>query len=530
MMAVIAKIIRPHRRALLGLLCFGLVAAGDGIVSPFFLGQVTDGLATRAFSRVLQHLLFWGSALLLVNLANLGMSYFSGRFRQQVNLQLRRHLIQRAFAAAATETNSSVLLAEALGDVKQIEQSVVQPLINMLYSTLQGSLTLIFVLRMSGLTGVVFIALGFVPAVIPHFTAHWLKAGTRNWQQTNECYTSSLSDTLAARPLFKHYQLVTQGIARLDVSLRQNEAAAFVMNFRQQIASGLVSALYAITTTVALAGGVWAIRQGQLSVGLLLTTYTAADRVVTPLINLTRAYSQLQAGLPLLNRVLLPANRQRHPLTYMPKAAGLLKLEQAVIGVTKPLFQPLNLTIDPGMKVLIQGPSGIGKLTLLQVILHDRLPLAGRMLYASTLGPEPLKQMAVVHQQPFIFADTLSFNLTLGRPFSEVEQLALLQKVGLTAYANHEALSTRVGIDGVQLSGGEQKRLELARALVVQRPILLIDEALSGLDQVTAATINQLILAYPGTVIDIEHQLPPATTDCYDAIIKLHLVPAIDPD
>ena len=529
-MTTVTKIIRPHRRTILGLVFFGVMAAGDGIVSPFFLGQITDGLSAHTFARVLQRLIFWGLALLLVNLANLGMSYFSGRFRQQVNLQLRRHLIQRAYAAAATETNSSSLLAAALGDVKQIEQSVVQPLINMLYSTLQGSMTLIFVLHMSGLTGFVFVALGFVPAVIPHFTARWLKAGTRKWQETNECYTSSLSDTLAARPLFKHYQLVTQGIARLDVSLRQNEAAAFVMNFRQQIASGLVGAVYAITTTVALAGGVWAIRQAQLSVGLLLTTYTAADRVVTPLINLTRAYGQLQAGLPLLNHVLRPVNRQHHRLTYVPKVAGLLKLERAVIGVTKPLFQPLNLTVFPGMKVLIQGPSGIGKSTLLQVILHDRMPLSGRMLYAAALSPEPLKQMAVVHQQPFIFADTLSFNLTLGRTISEAEQLALLQKVGLTAYANHEALGTRLGIDGVQLSGGEQKRLELARALVDPRPILLIDEALSGLDQMTAATINRLILAYPGTVIDIEHQLPASATDRYDAIIKLHLVPAFDPD
>lgn len=518
---LIGELVKPNRKPFILQTIFSVFAALDGIAGPYFLGRFTDQLTAKAFSASFMTLGLWGGALLAINAASGGQSYFAGRFRQGVNVQLRNRVVARAYAPGQQTVKASSYTAEALADVKQIEQDFVKSLTGILYCLLQGGLTLAFLLQVNWQLGLVFVALGFLPTIVPKLTGRWLKNGTQLWQQANDRYTSGLTDTLNARPLFRHYQLVVQGLGRLSGMLKHNEAANFTMNMRQQWASLFVSALYTITTTGSLAVGVVAVMHGQLTIGLLLTLNGAADRVVSPMIASVTYYNHLTSSEPLLQKILRPVDVTVPKLHYSVNQHPLIQIQGVAVGFDSPIMRPINLEITPGTRLLIQGPSGVGKSTLVQVLLHDRQPLSGQVVYNARLAPEPLATMAVVHQQPFIFADTLAYNLTLGRTVSEEKMFRLLRQVGLAQYATAAGLSMKLGSDGHQLSGGEEKRLELARALAEPKTLLVVDEALSGLDATAAAEVNQLILNYPGAVIDIEHHATPTMKARYSQVLDL---------
>lgn len=173
----------------------------------------------------------------------------------------------------------------------------------------------------------------------------------------------------------------------------------------------------------------------------------------------------------------------------------------------KPLLKDLNLSLQAGERCLIMGPSGSGKSTLIETLMGEKRALAGQVNYAKRLLEKPSSIFALVAQHPFIFDESLRFNLDLGRGFSDEELMAVLKAVELPQFATPEGLEVNIGENKAHLSGGEIKRLELARALLAKRPILVVDEALSGLDKQRAATLHDLIVSYPGTLIEIEHYM-----------------------
>lgn len=131
---------------------------------------------------------------------------------------------------------------------------------------------------------------------------------------------------------------------------------------------------------------------------------------------------------------------------------------------------------------------------------------------------------SVISQQPFAFDDTIQFNLTLGRTFSDQQIQQALKNAGLPQFSTAEGLKYQVGENGQNLSGGELQRLEIARAQLYDRPIILADEATSSLDQTTAEQIHQLFIASQQTLIEVAHQVPEDQLKDYDQVIRLDQV------
>lgn len=309
------------------------------------------------------------------------------------------------------------------------------------------------------------------------------------------------------------------------MSVSREQDAYFTMNIRQRASAFFVSSLYVVSTILALAYGTYVVVQGNLTVGMLLTVMTAADRVVTPLISLANFYNEMIATEPLLRKILSDRteNKKVKAPQYLEGDGPLILLQDVSIGFDQenPLLEDLNLEIAEGDRILIEGPSGSGKSTLLQTIMNEVDLLKGEIYYASSFRGHFTEKFAVVGQNPFIFNNTLRYNLLLAAKLSNQEIFEVLEKVGLDYFAREEALNTRLGSESHQLSGGELKRLEVARALLYGKEILVVDEALSGLDDKNADLLNQLILTYPGTVINIEHRLAEDIRSRYNKRIQL---------
>lgn len=492
------------------LLCLLLMSL-DGIVFPYFLGQFTNILTAGEFNKLPLLFLVWLLLWLVILLAGFLNSFFFGKVRRGINIELKDRVFRKSFWPGNERAAPSKYMATITSDIRQIERNIVDNSMSFLYSILQGGITLVFLLLLHWKVGLVFILLGFLPSLVPLLTSSWLKRGTEDWQQANQAYIGELEDGLHGRRLLKRYGAVAFFFKQILSSLSREQDKYFTMNLRQRASAFFVSSLYVISTILALAYGSYVVLQGDLTVGMLLTVMTAADRVVTPLISLANLYNEMIATEPLLRKILRDAGEEKKtkaPL-YLAGDSPLILLEDVSIGYDqgRPLVEGLNLEIAKGDRILIEGPSGSGKSTLLQTIMNEVDVLKGRIYYANSLRDHLRERFAVVEQEPFIFNNSLKYNLLLAGELSNQKIFDLLKKAGLGDYATEEALNIQLGSEDHQLSGGELKRLEVARALLYGKEILVVDEALSGLDAKNADLLNQLILAYPGTVINIEHRL-----------------------
>lgn len=181
-----------------------------------------------------------------------------------------------------------------------------------------------------------------------------------------------------------------------------------------------------------------------------------------------------------------------------------------------PVLQNLDLEIKPGEWVAICGPSGAGKSTLIEVLKGNLLPsqgtyyLQGRALDANS-SAWFADQSALVQQHTWIFTGTIRSNLMMVAPRASEDRLwECLEKVGLAAEvrAFAQGLDTPVGEDGYALSGGQAQRLSLARALLSQRQLLLLDEPTSQIDLESEAAITQALaeVAKEKTIVLLTHR------------------------
>lgn len=181
-----------------------------------------------------------------------------------------------------------------------------------------------------------------------------------------------------------------------------------------------------------------------------------------------------------------------------------------------PVLQNLDLEIKPGEWVAICGPSGAGKSTLIEVLKGNLLPsqgtyyLQGRALDADS-SAWFADQSALVQQRTWIFTGTIRSNLMMVAPRASEDRLwECLEKVGLSAEVRAfvQGLDTPVGEDGYALSGGQAQRLSLARALLSQRELLLLDEPTSQIDLESEAAITQALaeVAKEKTIVLLTHR------------------------
>ena len=225
----------------------------------------------------------------------------------------------------------------------------------------------------------------------------------------------------------------------------------------------------------------------------------------------------------LLNPSLQPSHHLNHDLAPLPIDVARLnapltltinqlaaKMPQAIVG-----FKAISLTATQGIPVLITGRSGAGKSTLLQVLAHELAPQQGSIELSGMdwlALPNTPALTGYLGQQIDIFDQTLATNLRLGSADASNEQLwQVLGKVGLKDWARSQPLQlqTPLGEYGQAISGGQARRIALARLLLTPKKILLLDEPFAGLDKKSREALWQMLVQHQqqGILIIVTHHL-----------------------
>ena len=182
-----------------------------------------------------------------------------------------------------------------------------------------------------------------------------------------------------------------------------------------------------------------------------------------------------------------------------------------------------NLIENTQQNIFLQGQAGTGKSTLLQFLMKGKYGEAKEILLNGKIEKAGNFEniFAYASQAPVIFADTLWFNLTLGKdiPQEIVEQVC--SKLQLTNVIKEKGFDYSLGDNADQLSGGQLARIELARAILSRRPVLLLDEINASLDKKTSDKIHQYLLNSDLTFVEVTHHYEANELGNYDNVIDL---------
>ena len=304
--------------------------------------------------------------------------------------------------------------------------------------------------------------------------------------------------------------------------------------------------LFLVTGAAAVLGlGGWRVMSGDLTVGMLTAFYMAAAHFLQPIgrfIQFADVFQMLEADLHRLDDVFdAPEDRafdrapdappgQVSALAGRLRLKGRIELRNVTFGYQdnrEPVIEDFSLTIEPGQRVAVVGPSGSGKSTLSALVAGVHQPWSGEILIDGRPRdaiPRDLlaSSVSLVDQHVFLFADTVRDNLTMWIPEVPDE---LLVAAAQDAAIHDEIVSRPLGYDapveegGRNFSGGQRQRLEIARALVSDPSVLILDEATSSLDAITEVRIDDALRRRGCACLIVAHRLS-TIRDC-DRIVVL---------
>ena len=304
--------------------------------------------------------------------------------------------------------------------------------------------------------------------------------------------------------------------------------------------------LFTITGNAAVLGfGGWRVMAGDMTLGMLTTFYMAAANFLQPIgrfIQLADVFQMLEADLhrvddvfdapedPAFERAADAAPGRVSAFAGRLRLKGRVELRNVTFGYQanrEPVLDDFSLTIEPGQRVAIVGPSGSGKSTLSALVAGIHRPWSGSIL----IDGRPLDEIprdlltssvSLVDQHVFLFADTVRDNLTMWIPEVPDE---ILVAAAQDAAIHDEIISRPHGYDapveegGRNFSGGQRQRLEIARALVNDPSVLILDEATSSLDAITEVRIDDALRRRGCACLIVAHRLS-TIRDC-DLIVVL---------
>ena len=523
------ELVLPYRRTVaLGMVCLVLSVAAE-LYPPLVWQRVVDiGLARRDWAYIIRQLLL----LIAVFGAGQILSSIRGRLLERAGQRLTFDLRLRLYRALQGQSlhffsnrRTGDLLSRLTTDVENVQDVLVRGTDSVLANALRLIGVAAIFIWLQPLLGLVVLG----PMVLVGLLLRRYNRRVRPVYRAARDQLGSMSARLADNlggirvvQAFTQEEREAAAIERLGTEIYEQQVAA--VDLRNRVFP-LIRWIANFGNVLMLGGGVWLILRGQFTVGGLLAYRGYGRYFYGPIDDLVSINDLLQraaaAGRRIFEVLDAPVSVADAPNSVPLPAPlrGAIRFEDVSFGYDpdRPVLHDVSLEIAPGERVAILGPSGAGKSTLLALVARLYDPVRGRVLVDDydlrTVTLRSLRsQVAQVQQETFLFTASALENLRYGRADATFEEAAAAARVANAhqfLQALPEGYDTVVGERGVKLSGGQRQRLGVARALLIDAPVLLLDEPTSAVEPESEAQIIEALerLMRGRTTLVVSHRL-----------------------
>jgi len=503
-------LIKPRR----GILAVGLLLMAvnriSGLILPASTKYLVDDVIGKHHIRLLTPIVLTVlAATVIQGLTSFTLTQLLSKSAQKMIADLRRQVqahIGKLSISFYDSNKTGVLVSRIMSDVEGVRNLIGTGLVEFAGGLMTAILSLVILLRISvTMTVIAFtVLLVFGIGLNKAFTT--IRPIFRARPKITAEVTGRLTESLGGVRVVKGYhaeareeKIFSAGVQRLLDNVLKTLTATSIMSLSAAALMGLVSA-------VIMYMGAHRILAGTMTLGTFLTYSIFLGLLVAPVFQIVAIGTQITeaiTGLERTREILDEKIEDEMPgrIVELPRVNGQVVMEDVNFAYDsrKEVLHDINFRAEPGTVTALVGPSGAGKSTIIGLIAAFYVPSSGRVLVdgidLSTVKLDSYRtQLGVVLQETFLFDGTIRENVAFARPeASEAEILAAcrIARVDEFAEAFENKYDTIVGERGVKLSGGQKQRVSIARAILADPRILILDEATSSLDSESEALIQE---------------------------------------
>ena len=459
-------------------------------------------------------------------LFNAGQARLFAQLAQNIIFAIRQRLLQRLqrISMAEYETlGSGTVTTHLVTDMNTLDQFIGETLSRLLVSvlTLAGTASILFWMHWQ----LALLILVFNPFVV--FLTIKLGKKVRHLKRlendSTAIFTQALSESLDAIHELRasnRQAYFFQGLTDKARTIRDRTTAS---QWRTNLASRLSGLLFQFGIDIFRAAAMLTVLFSDLSIGQMLAVFSYLWFIIGPveqLLNLQYAYYAADGALARVNQLLAKADEPQaasQPLPTINWQSPHISFERVSLQYpNQPILNNLSFSLNPGETVASVGASGGGKSTIAQLLLGLYQPDSGRITLnqhpIAALGYSAIRQhIAMVMQQPALFNSSVRDNLLLGRQATDSDcwQALRIAQLADTVEQMPEQLDTLIGRSGIKLSGGQKQRLAIARMIMSNPEMIILDEATSAVDTLTEQALHQQLNQFlqGKTTLIIAHRL-----------------------
>ncbi len=524
------SLVAPRKGLLLAGLCLMAINRVAGLVMPYTSKPLLDKVLSQQhphpelLPRIIA-LVF--SAMVVQAVTSFSLTQLLSKAGQRLIAEMRRQVQRHVglLSVAYYDANrTGTLVARIMSDVEGVRNLVGTGLVEFVGGLLTAVLAFLYLIHLSAtVTLTVFAVMGAFVFIL-QYGFKTIRPIFRERSKINAEVTGRLTESLGGVRVIKGYHaeeresaIFSVGVDRLLSNVMKSLTMTSAMGAASTTVLGLVSAIVMWLGGHRVLGSTWTVGD-YFSYNMFLAFMIAP---VFQVVNIGTQLTEAFAGLDRTNEIMseLEENKSPERTVKMPPIQGRVRFDDVEFAyeADKPVLHGISFLAQPGTVTALVGSSGSGKSTIISLLCAFHTPTRGRVLVDDIdLAHVDLNtyrsQLGVVLQDSFLFDGTIRENIMFSRPDASEEQFLFAcrtARVDEFAERYPDGYDTIVGERGVKLSGGQRQRLSIARALLAEPRILILDEATSSLDSESEAMIQAgLVQLMQGrTTFVIAHRL-----------------------
>lgn len=479
-----------------------VISLAMALTSKQIIDNATGGVKEKIWTLIMVYFVM----ILAVQAINVAMTMVGTMLNERFSFGIRKQIYEKILSSSWLDIqkyHTGDLMTRMTSDAGNIADGIINTLPSII--TLLVELVLVFftLFVYSPWLAVFAVLIAPVVAVVGWWLGGKMKQLQVKVQESEASYRSFLQESIANLLIMKSFANEEYASRRL-VDLRENRFFwVFKRTKLSMVSSTIMSMSFQLGYIVAFTYGALQIAAGAITYGTMSVFLTLVNRIQAPIMELAQKIPKVVSVLASAGRVIelqdiVLENYEENNIEA--KEIGL-RIEHVNFGYTdEPVLTDVNMEMKPGETIAIVGESGIGKTTLIRLILSFMPADSGEIIFYNETGQEEKtnaacrKFMSYVPQGNTLFSGTIRENIRMGRlDATQEEMVEALRMASALEFVSKlpKGLDTVIGEKGHGLSEGQAQRIAIARALIRKAPFLILDEATSALDEETELAVLQ---------------------------------------